>query len=318
LNIAKDLARDLFSHSAMPNDEDGIMAKFKELAEHELYKRMELKTDQKTSIESLLGHYDTARYPGKQVLEKGKKLLNSIITINDVRTFFETLRSSKEDLLDYEEDVPDVRKFFISQRVIFDKALAMLDRYDKNRAFILDEKTIQIINEIERITKQASPYSEIHLLPKLTEDFATQFMAHIEEICVPIEVAVREDWDAVKQEYTAKNLTDMFAEKARKAFDDLLYRLSHAQNIYEAIAMKTESDMLKTRLIGEIANEAAKREAVDNEDKTPPRRVKTVSVKSLFPGTLQASSVEEIDNLVEGVRKKLVAQLDENTTIQIV
>ncbi|MCL2053365.1 MAG: hypothetical protein FWG90_02840 [Oscillospiraceae bacterium] len=111
LNIAKDLARDLFSHSALPNDEDGIMAKFKDLAKNELYERSDSGRD--VSVKGMLGHYETARYPGKQVLEAGKKLLESITAINDVRTFFETLRTSKEDLLDFEEDVADVRKFFI-------------------------------------------------------------------------------------------------------------------------------------------------------------------------------------------------------------
>lgn len=38
LNNAKELARELFNYSSMPNDEDGIMAKFKERAENEMYK----------------------------------------------------------------------------------------------------------------------------------------------------------------------------------------------------------------------------------------------------------------------------------------
>gem|GEM_PF-5128585 len=142
----------------------------------------------------------------------------------------------------------------------------MLDRYDKNRAYVLDENTIKIIGEIERITKLASPYSEIHRLPELTDLFAKHFTAILDEECVPIEAAVREDWEAVKQEYTAQGLVNEFGEKVRSAFSGLVDRLSHAKNIFEAIAMKTESDRLKTRLMGEIANEAAKRAAVDNTD----------------------------------------------------
>jgi hypothetical protein len=300
----------------MPVDEDGIMAKFKDLTRVELHERSDSGHD--VSVKGLLSHYETARYPGKQVLESGKKLLDSIIAINDVRTFYETLRTSKEDLLDYEEDIADVRKFFIGQRSIFDKALEMLDRYDKNPAYVFDENTKTVIGEIERITKLPSPYSEIHRLTELTGDFAKRFESILKEECVPIEAAVREDWETVKQEYTAKDLVNEFGEKIRTAFSGLVDRLSRASNIYEAIAMKTESDVLKTRLIGEIANEYEKRIAVDDEDKTPPRRVKPVSVKALFPTAAQASSVEEIDAIVQAVRTKLIAQLDENTTIQIV
>jgi hypothetical protein len=201
----------------------------------------------------------------------------------------------------------------------------MLDRYDKNRAYVLDESTIKIIGEIERITKLPSPYSEIHRLPELTADFATHFSAILDEECVPVEAAVREDWETVKREYTAKELADEFGEKVRTAFEGLLDRLSRAGNIDEAIAKQTESDRLKTRLIGEIANASQKRGAANSKDEqtdlatiTPSRTIKTVSVKTLFSGTMKASNVEEIDALMRTVRNKLVAQLDENTTIQIV
>ncbi|GHV47469.1 hypothetical protein FACS189499_05040 [Clostridia bacterium] len=139
---------------------------------------------------------------------------------------------------------------------------------------------------------------------------------------MPIEAAVREDWEAVKQEYAAKDLTSDFGDKTRAAFESLLKRISTVHNIYEAIAMKTESDRLKTRLIGEIANESARRAAVanatDEQEAPPQRKVKTISVKTLFAGSQQASSVEEVDVIVKSVRQKLVAQLEDGTTIQIV
>jgi hypothetical protein len=320
LNNAKDLARDVFAHTSLPVDEDGIMAKFKELSRSELFDRRDKDTD--VSVKDLLAHYEVARYPGKDVLEKGRKLFERIISVTDVRAFFDTLREVKEDLLDYEEDVADVRKFFVGQQPIYDKSLSLLDRYDKNRTYVLDEETIKVIGEIERITKLKSPYSEIHLLPELNSMFIERFRVILDEECAPIEAAVREDWEAVMREYTSKDLTDVFSEKIRSAFEDLLSRLSHAHNIFEAIAMKTESDRLKTRLIGEIANEAARRAAAknagDEEEAPPPRKVITVSFKTLFAGSPQASSVEEVDAIVKNVRQKLVAQLEDGATIQIV
>jgi hypothetical protein len=126
----------------------------------------------------------------------------------------------------------------------------------------------------------------------------------------------------VKQEYAAKDMAYNFSEKTRATFESLLERLSTAHNIYEAIAMKTESDRLKTRLFGEIANEAARRTSAmsirEKQDTPPlPRKVKTVSVKTLFAGSPQASSVEEVDIIVKSVRQELIAQLEDGTTIQI-
>jgi hypothetical protein len=320
LNNAKNLARDLFNYSAMPNDEDGIMAKFKELADNELYKHRDMQNNRNDSIVSLLAHYENHRYPGKEVLESGKKLFESVCLIKDVRAFFEALLEKKEELLNYEEDVTDVKKFFLNQREIFDKALKMLNIFEKNRTYVLEKKTTALVSEIERITRLKSPYSEIHLLPDLIDEFIKSFSEILEEECSPIQANIREDWTTVKQEFTRQDLENEFAERTQVVFSNMLDRLSHVNNLYEAVFLKTESDKQKMRLIDEIENAAAKRRA-KNEPNTlpaPTRKVKTVSVKSLFSGTTQVTSENEIEAFVDAVRQKLLSQLEENTTIKIV
>jgi len=319
LNTAKDLARDLFGCSAMPSDEDGIMARFKELATNELYRRADNQGGD-VSIKGLLAHYANRPYPGRAVLDGGKKLLEALIGINDVKAFFDTLHNNKEDFLDYEEDVTDVRKFFASQRQIFNKALDMLGIYEANRTYVLDEAITAAVSEIERIARLASPYSEIHLLPELTERFMQLFTDILEQECGPIEACIREDWGVVTQAYDEKQLSGEFAAKVRDCFNKLLEKLAHANNIYEAIAMRTESDRLKIRLIGDIGSAAAAHEAANNPGKPalPARREKCVSLRSLFPVSAQVSSTQDIDQLLQGVRRTLAAQLEENTTIKII
>ena len=99
------------------------------------------------------------------------KLLKSIVDISDAKAFFEALQDHKDALLDYEEDVQDVKKFFANQREIFDKAIKMLDIFEANRSYVLDKETLAIVAELDRITRLASPYSEIHKLPDLIEKF---------------------------------------------------------------------------------------------------------------------------------------------------
>jgi len=77
------------------------MSRFKELSNYELSK-----------IRELLVRYEERNYPGKDVLERGKKLFKEILQINDATAFFEKLYEVKDELLDYEEEVFDVKKFF--------------------------------------------------------------------------------------------------------------------------------------------------------------------------------------------------------------
>jgi len=316
LTNAKDIAKDVFGRSAVPSDEDGLMRRIKDFAVAEL-------TGNSDSIKDLLHEYTSFRYPGKTVLETGKKLLEQIEKTKDIKAFYDLLQSEKEALLDYEEDVQDVKKFFKNQRTIFDSALKMLDIYEGNRSYVLDPETIKLIEAIEKITKLQSPYSEIHKLPELIEQFKNRFAQLLENECEPIRKSINADYEITVADLNRRDFKDKFASTVRRDFDALIKRLSHANNIYEAIAMQTESDRMKQRFIESFINEQAR---IDREnggetgDKTPPyrRKTKTLSAKSLFAGTNQISNKEDIDRLLGEVRTKLESQLDEDTTIQII
>ena len=313
---AKNIAKDVFGRGDVPSDEDGLMLRIKDFAIAEL-------RDKNDSIKDLLHEYTSARYPGKAVLESGKKLFEQLEKIKDIKAFYEYLQDEKEALIDYEEDVQDVKKFFKNQRTIFDKALKMLDIYEGNRSYVLDPETIKLVEDIENITKLQSPYSEIHKLPELIDQFTLCFVDLLTEECKPIHASIKADYDATYADLNRRSFKDDFAEKVRREFDALLDRLSRANNIYEAIAMQTESDRMKKRHIDSFIAEQARidAESVVAKGKAAyvvTRKTKTVSIKSLFSGTNQVSSKQDIDCLLDDVRKKLEAQLEDNTTLQII
>ena len=327
INNAKDIAREVFGRGDMPSDEDGLMERLKKFAREELYENHD-------SIKDLLGEYSKERYPGQQILERGKKLFEQIERIKDIKAFFEYLQSEKDNLLDYGEDVADIKKFFNnkSQREIFDKALKMLRIYESNRSYVLDEETIKLVADIEKITKLASPYAEIKNLPELVEQFMTRFGQLLEDECVPIRANIEADLTTVLDDLSGRlTVKEQFESKVHSEFGALLDRLSKANNIYEAIAMQTESDRMKQRLIQSFADEEqriaqaeANRIKADQGDDTPlappvrVRKTKTVTMKNLFAGTTQISNEADIERLVNDMRNKLKAQLEEDTTIQIV
>lgn len=317
LQNAKNIVKDVFGRSDTPGDEDGLMARIKELASSELSRN-------EGSIKDLLHEYDKAKYPGKAVLENGKKLFEQVEKIKDTKAFYDYLKEEKDALLDYGEDVQDVKKFFKNQRDIFDQALKMLKIYEGNRSYVLDPETIKIVGDIEHITSLPSPYTEIHKLPELIEQFIKHFGDLLEAECEPVRTDIAADKAETLADLERRSFKDRFAGKVQADFSALLDRLSRANNIYEAIAMRTESDRMKQRFMQSFAEEEARlatKQAKAGDDviiQPPLRKTKTVSVKTLFHGTSQVSSKEDIDRLLDELRQKLEAQLEENTTIKIV
>jgi hypothetical protein len=320
LGTAKDLARELFDSNTLPADEDGIMRRFVELTKTELYS----KTDEygnNISLSTLLMQYERRNYPGKAILQAGEKLYKEILDIKDNKAFFDNLNDNKEELLDFEEDSHDVRKFFLNQRNVYDKAADTAEIYRKNSAYITDTETVETANEIIRILSLKSPYSEIKDLPELTDRFQTLYVNILEAECSPIEATIKSDRDFVKSYYTEKGITEI-ASKVQNAFDELLRRLSETQNVFEAIAMNTESDRIKMRLIKEIDEIFAAKQAPEipenTPENTPKPRLKTISVKTLFTGSNSVKSADDVDRLMKKVGDKLKSQLEENTTLNII
>jgi hypothetical protein len=107
-------------------------------------------------------------------------------------------------------------------------------------------------------------------------------------------------------------------------FDDLLDRLDSANNFYEAVAMKEESDRLKLRYITQITTEAEKEKTVvddeGGETAIPPIRKKTVSISiaNILRGTRNIKSKADIDELLAEIKARLESELKEDTIVKLV
>lgn len=323
LNNVKTLAKELFNRTALPNDEDGLMISFRELCQGE-----------HDTIVDLLGEYKLAFYPGKQVLEEGKKIFYEIIKIKDSAEFFGRLNELSNDLLDYEETSADIKKFFAgNQREMFDKGLKMLSLFESNRTYFTDSMVaVGIIKQIESIVKSASPYSQIIKLPDLIENFRTEFGILLDKECAPVKKTIESDYVKVQKEMDMLLASEQLRSECEKEFDSLLYRIDHANNMYEAIAMKTESDRLKIRLIEKINAEYKKRSSQSTtpggssgigEGTTPPdygyKTSKTVNVtmSELLAETWLLRSDEDIDRLLGEIKFKLKEKLTTDTVIKL-
>jgi hypothetical protein len=318
LNNARMLIREVFNYASVPGDEDGLMSRFKELSNYELSK-----------IRELLVRYEDRNYPGKDVLERGKKLFKEILQINDATAFFEKLYEVKDELLDYEEEVFDVKKFFQNQKDQFDKALKQLDIYEKNKTYVLDPETINIVKEIDTIVKSPKPYNQISRLPNLINEFVSRFTILLEEECKPVRAVIESDWNKVKDELELYDFKDELAGAFNNKFRELLNRLDSSHNFYEAIAMKEESDRLKMRCFEEIKKTALEKRKERDIEKQPDttgedygsyitKKTVNISIANIFHGAKTIESEEDIEELLDYLRKQLKTELKENTILKLI
>lgn len=108
--------KELFKVAPPADDEDTIMKNFQHYCENRI-----------TEIERLEPKYENYAYPGKELLEKGKKRLSALVQIQAPLEFFKTVFDEQDDLMDFGEDYEPIRDFFGSEQLtIFTRALDMV------------------------------------------------------------------------------------------------------------------------------------------------------------------------------------------------
>lgn len=321
INNVKELCKDLFNYSAVPTDEDGLMIRFKDMANGET-----------ANIRELLVYYEGAKYPGKEVLTEGKRIFDEVVNLKDTMEFYEKAYELKDDFLDYADLSEDVKKFFKNQKKFFDDALRKIEIYNKNKTYVLDKSVIDLIEKIKVIVSSKEPYSQIPQLPGLIEEFSEGFTVLLEVECGPVRKVIESDCEKVLNDLDLYEFKDEFSSKFKKKFDELINRLDSVNNFYEAIAMKEESDRLKMRCFNETSEEVERRRPVEppiigpgtTVIQVPPtpiyitRKTKNISLANILHGAKTIESKDDIEGLLDDIRKKLNEELVENTIIKLV
>ena len=319
----KKLSQELFEISAIPNDEEGMMKEFKELA-----------TKERNNIADLLGSYQnksTYPYPGKEILENYKSQMDLISQIKENLEFYNHLKNESENILDSKDSVSDVKKFFNNQKSIFDKSVEALEVYEANRSFIGDESIQESITRIKGIVESSAPYSNIRLLPELYDSFYSRFEETRQLECVPVRENVEFNLNTVLENASKYGLSDKFDEKAEAEFNSIFEKLDKAKNIPEIISGKEESDRLMNKFIDQILEEYEKVNRLgqtdsSNPDETgavvkdpkPVTKMKRVRFNALISGSVQISNREDIEKLLVELKRKLETELEEDMTLTLI
>lgn len=339
----REVMKELFGVSPSSDDDDAVMSSFIGYAGR-------LKND----LEKLEIRYQSQpMYPGKSLVQQGKKLMNNVSQLKNANEFFASVDSDRDDYLDFAEDYEPVKKFFSGDQInIFDRAIRLMAIYDDSRTFIVNKEMESIVDQVKSIMKKAAPYSDIFKLPGLLDEFSNTYSKLLDEMEAPIEETIDEARKRVLQELEGKLCEGQLRSRYMDRFQELHEKASRCNNVATLQNIKIEADALKVRCLNEIADMESRLQAqkVAEEEKKEERKhpqpdvirdggisygtekhdevssgfvskikkQRTISIKAINTETTwQLETKEDVKRYVTMLEKKLLEELREDTIIHI-
>jgi hypothetical protein len=321
IKSVKEVMKDLFGLTTVSEEEDALMASFKNRLQSKL-----------ADIEKLLFEYKIeARFPGKNILTKAKELLNQVSETSDPIEFFKLVDTKKDDFLDIAEDIRPIISFFAGeQKGIYAKAWKYIDIFSNSKTYVVDKDLIDVVNDIKDVVSKQNPYSEIHKLPSMLDEFRVKHSALLEKEAEPIKEDLENDKEIVCEALSSKEYADRFKNRFLELFAELNTKLETSNEVAAVKNIRYESDALKTRCLDEIAQYEKKlmeeKQKEQNTDEgsqatTTPiviKAEKNLSLRQVMSGKIvNIETEEDIDAFLETLKTKLVQELEKDTIIKL-
>lgn len=309
----REVMKELFGVSGVNDDDDSMMKSFKSYS-HDMINSME-----KFEIMNNSEHL-----PGKNTVTKGKDLLRALLQIQSPMEFFKKIYSGKDDYLDFAEDYEPVKAFFAGeQKNIFEKALHLMSIYDDSKTFIVDEKVEEYVAAVKAILKKDAPYSEIHKLPELLDNYTNAYMSVLDSMEAPIIAAIDDARTRVFEVLDTKVYKAEVSDRFMKLFNEIHNKAASCSNVATLQNIKVEADTMKVRLL----NEMAKKDQQLAEEKPPygggdpvpkPKKRKSISIKTVSHSvSWQIETVQDVEDYLADLKEQIIKELDENTIVNI-
>ena len=311
--------RDYLGAMDIPSDEDGLIRFVIDTFE----------TKQKHFQGLLDNFYSKQRYPEKERVVEARDLMNDVLSQRkDNVALLKRMVQKQDDLLDSVEDLEQVEQFFKSQRVVFDDALALMERISKERDyFVADAATQDTIKKISSILAMPKPYDNIGDLPDLTkavrEAYAQLLDMKKEEVAENIRQCMQDVHQLASEARDAGTLLhqadDYFVgkretAKAAASVTELDAMITQLLNYKDTVCKRMEFMVVSQQQSHQPANN-------NNGSSTPapapkPQKITTVRRYDLC-SVKRLQSKEDIDQYIETIREKLYKTLENCDGVQI-
>lgn len=314
---AKSVLRDLDPASPSPVDVDSLIVAMQGCLEGRV----------ETYRDLLRENYGlNSRYPGRDVLEDAVRLAQAALAQRaDDIAFLKEIHKTQDDILDNDEDLEVVVKFFnTSQKTFFDRAAQLSDLMDRERSYVEgDQAVTSALRSIRDVLGMAKPYARIPELSSLCKQ--------VEEGYGKL-VSIKRDDTLARLDASLGDARE-YAESERGGVEGLDALLSAAEreartrkssiltsntcSALDAIGVQVEN--WKKALLRKVDALPDPRSpqppAPDNPTApdTPPKPVlktKVLSRSRMLPATKVLRTEEDVDRLLDQMRARILAELE--------
>ena len=291
LETVRKILKEFFNVMDIPQDEDGLI---KFITENF--------NGQKQDLIDLLVNYSAGKYPGKEVVESGVKLIDEILgQRKDNMALLTAIKKNEDDLLDLTEDLAEVRSFFKNQRNIFDEAIKLANKMEKEEDYIKADATSVIsMKKINEIIALVKPYKHISELPTLIQQVEKGYSVLLDgkrnEVIDEIN-AVKAELESLSED--KKEILDI----AINDFDQKANQVKTAETITQLDAMKPAIQNQKQFYIKKLMEKP-----VDDTTATKISYNETMRAAVLPAANLKSEA--DIDAYVSKLKQKLMKELE--------
>ena len=319
LSRIRQLAHTVFNHSSLPDDEDGLAKRMIDILEAYAQR-----------TERLLDRYQEkngSKYPDKDVVNNAQNLLQTMLQYSEPSQLFQVLDENSDNLQVAIEDLMLVEEFFDGQQKgLFDDVIFILDLFEDNKQHVYDTEILSLIEQLEEIINTEQPYSLIHKIPGLRDQFKKQFTNLLTEACKPIQERIEQDYELVQEELGKYEFGEPFIRREKQPFENLLEQIGVVNDFNKAYSMETTSRNYRQQAFRRIETEQQRLEQEKVEQKggggvvIPPKPIarKQIESRDLFDSRIVLRNQDDIQAFLEKLRTKLENNLTDDNEIEII
>lgn len=322
---AKEVLRELNSAEVPPSDEDGLVQAVKDCMSSRVDELKGMLSDK---------YRGTRPYPGRAVIDDAIRLANTVLGQKaDPEALLRELRSSADDILDNEEGLVEVRRFFeTNQKELFDGALKAVATMRDESAYVEGDADVQdAVKRIQDIIQDEKPYSRIKDLPglidKATKSYSRLCAAKRDEMLAKLESAFGEIESYAESEGAdAKRECSVIVSNARESRIQKRDAIHNAETCSRLDALGAQIDAWRnsqlSKVDGAVRDARHSRPSALGDSAHPITPAKPISK----PKVVQRGSVlpakalhneAEIDEYLAQLKTRLLKELDGFDSIRL-
>lgn len=314
INNLRTVARDAFDDIDLPNDEDGMLQKFKKDLQDMLNK-----LNSKSAEYLVETKYP---YPGKSIIDNYNSLITKIIKIKENLDVFTEVSNSKEEFNTLAPKVEEIFNFFNGpQKLCFDESKKTIEVFDNNVDFIdNNEEVTSTVKEIKDILTNEEPYSKIQELPLFREKLNNLLTSMYEEKAKPIIEEVKDTITYFENETENAGVDVSFADGYINTCKNMINALNTSNELRNIYAQKTRIEQFKETFDNALEYEKSKKDAINESGEVVEEKLKTrtiVRTENLIRRSYEINSKEDIDKFINELRDKLLKEFEKNNNLTI-